>query len=245
MRRVSVPPSAIGRLLREISWEGNARIYREGGRARENVLTTEVFSALDLLPRTAFLGGVIRTASGADAARSALIAEVESAFLTLLPGDAALDPTLSATTVQPDVIIACPSVYCLVEAKRIKSTQFQKEQLAREFLVTLQEAGARVPLLLLVLGKEPPIRVQGLGRVGIFEAIECSMETVANMTARCQVPMQDLAKRVDEVVAYTTWARLGTAVSTAVDQFAHGDESVRASIGRAAGLIRSSLDWHA
>ena len=42
----STPPSAIGRLLDEISWEGNARKYRGGGLGRENVLTVEVFSAL-------------------------------------------------------------------------------------------------------------------------------------------------------------------------------------------------------
>jgi hypothetical protein len=39
----------IGRLLHSISWEyAKLDYYREGGRDRENVLTTEVLQALDL-----------------------------------------------------------------------------------------------------------------------------------------------------------------------------------------------------
>jgi len=49
--------SAIGSLLDEITWEGNARVYRGGGSGRENVLTTEVFWGRGLLPRRQFLAG--------------------------------------------------------------------------------------------------------------------------------------------------------------------------------------------
>ena len=51
--------SPMGRLLEELSWEGNARKYRGGGRGLENVLVTEVFSLLDQLPRSTFLGAVL------------------------------------------------------------------------------------------------------------------------------------------------------------------------------------------
>ena len=47
---------AVRCLLDELSWEGNAWKYREGGLGLENVLTAEVFQALDFLPREAFLG---------------------------------------------------------------------------------------------------------------------------------------------------------------------------------------------
>lgn len=57
--------SVIGRLLEEISWEGaTVRKYRAGGRGLENVLTAEVLLPLSYLPRTAFLGPVLRTARG-------------------------------------------------------------------------------------------------------------------------------------------------------------------------------------
>ena len=68
--RPLVNDSPVGRLLEEISWEGNARPYRHGGRGRENVLTTEVFALLDWLPRQAFLGAVLAAAHGADQIRS-------------------------------------------------------------------------------------------------------------------------------------------------------------------------------
>ncbi|MBD2648195.1 hypothetical protein H6G92_18560, partial [Nostoc foliaceum FACHB-393] len=42
----------IGRLLQELSWVGSTiKEYRDGGRGFENVLTAEVFLALDFLPR--------------------------------------------------------------------------------------------------------------------------------------------------------------------------------------------------
>jgi len=63
---MKISPSPIGRLLEEISWEGNARKYRQGGKGFENVLTAEVFQALDFLPRSSFLGRIIATLEGGD-----------------------------------------------------------------------------------------------------------------------------------------------------------------------------------
>ncbi|HEV8555564.1 MAG TPA: hypothetical protein VGR06_04100 [Actinophytocola sp.] len=57
----------VGRLLEELSWEGpRVRQYRFGGRGLENVLTAEVLTALDFLPRRGFLGAVLAAAHGAD-----------------------------------------------------------------------------------------------------------------------------------------------------------------------------------
>jgi hypothetical protein len=53
----------LGRLLTEISWKGSAtRNYRHGGRGR--VLTAEVLTALDYLPRSRFLGTALSAAHG-------------------------------------------------------------------------------------------------------------------------------------------------------------------------------------
>ena len=74
------PYSALGRLLAEISWEGESvRRYRDGGIGLENVLTAEVLLALDFLPRTAFLDNLLKSAHGAEVARASLLAEVEDA----------------------------------------------------------------------------------------------------------------------------------------------------------------------
>ena len=150
--------SPIGRLLWEISWEGNAKRYHEGGRGRENVLTTEVFAALDYLPRTAFLGEVLRAAHGADHARRSVAATIELAELRVLPGDvrgASANGEPTTWTVQPDVRLDTPTTLCLIEAKRIRSSSFQKHQIARTLHALLGEAGDRTPLLLLVLGEAP------------------------------------------------------------------------------------------
>ena len=99
--------SPIGRLLEEISWEGNAKPYREGGRGRENVLTVETFTPLDYLPRTRFLGQVIGSAHGADEARRRVAEEIERVVISLLPGDVFLGRT--GVHVQPDATIITPT----------------------------------------------------------------------------------------------------------------------------------------
>lgn len=128
--------SPLGRLLQELSWEGNARRYRGGGRGFENVLTAEVLQVLEFLPREAFLGRILRSASSeAAAAIAAMRQEVEAVTFSVLPGGLML--TKSQTLgrpqleVQPDAVLESPSVYCLVEAKRIRQAAFHPEQLAR------------------------------------------------------------------------------------------------------------------
>ena len=179
--------SPIGRLLEEISWEGNAKPYREGGRGRENVLTVETFTPLDYLPRTRFLGQVIGSAHGADEARRRVAEEIERVVISLLPGDVFLGRT--GVHVQPDATIITPTTYALVEAKRIRPSSFQADQLAREFVAVLQEARGRTPLLLLVLGVPPPVKVRGLAeRIDIATAISTRLSNVA---ARGELGMTD------------------------------------------------------
>lgn len=106
--------SVIGRLLEEISWDGErVRVYRDGGRGRENVLTAEVLSPLSYLPRAHFLGEVLRSAHGAKDACQGAASEIEMAQLALLP-DQSLLPG-STVVVQPDATIAMPNHFVLVE----------------------------------------------------------------------------------------------------------------------------------
>lgn len=130
--------SPIGRLLEEISWEGNANPYRDGGRGKENVLTVEALTPLDYLPRQSFLGQILREAHGADQARTRVASEIEQAHISMLPGDIYLGQ--SEVNLQPDAIIVGPSSYVLIEAKRIRRSSFQENQLAREFVAVLQES---------------------------------------------------------------------------------------------------------
>lgn len=137
--------SVLGRLLEELSWEGSkVRQYRAGGRGFENVLTAEVLIALDFLPRTRFLGAIVRGAHGADHAREHVARELEAASITLLPEELVLNPRGRSRgdrrIVQPDAWISTPGTVTLVEAKRIRSSRFQPEQLAREYVALTRGA---------------------------------------------------------------------------------------------------------
>jgi hypothetical protein len=242
-------PSALGRLLEEISWEGNARRYREGGRGLENVLAIEVFQSLDFLPRTAFLGRVVNSIEGGHPKTLRLLAEeIEEATLDLLPGDiylAGRPPSgLSPVCVQPDGILKSPSVYCLLEAKRLKRGAFQIEQLAREFLMALQEAQDRIPLVVLVLPAPPPIPVRGYGRLSLHDAVTRSLQTVLERTASQFPPMEDLVVRLNSVIAYTTWGRVAESVEASLRDLTTSDPSVRASITRLARTVLEAIRWH-
>src|SRR5262245_57408129 len=142
-----LPPSLFGRLLHEISWEGNARHYRNGGRGRENVLTAEVLHAVDLLPRRTFLGGILATVTSEAPALGFLTSEVEDVTVSVLPGGIVMKPSSfgagAPLEVQPDAILESPSVYCLLEAKRIREAAFQPQQLAREFVAVVEGAKER------------------------------------------------------------------------------------------------------
>ena len=239
-------PSPLGRLLEEISWEGNARHYREGGRGFENVLTVEVFQALDFLPRARFLGRIVESlAGGGSQAAKLLSQEAELVTFSLLPGDIFLSGRGTAQlAVQPDGIIESPSVYCLLEAKRIKRGAFQPEQLAREYLAVMQKAGSRLPLLLLVLPTPPPIPIRGYGRMEIHEAVSKWIEPVVS---RCEheVPLLDtLRQNVNAAIGYITWSTVASIIGESSEGFARDDPSVDASVSRVAHAALQAIEWH-
>ena len=108
-------------------------------------------------------------------------AEVEDVELTVFPEAHALRPDArthqARIEVQPDARYLSPSVYMLVEAIRIKTSSFQPEQLACNLLVLLRDCGKRVPVLLLSLGRPPPVTVKGQGRKTLPAANEAGLES--------------------------------------------------------------------
>jgi hypothetical protein len=246
---MKAPPSAVGRLLHEISWEGNARKYRRGGPGLENVLTVEVFQALDFLPRSEFLGRIIRSAEGGSPATLKLLAEqVEELTFSLLPGDIYLasDPPKGKGRLyfQPDGILQSPLVCCMLEAKRIKRGAFQEEQLAREFLAVLQEAGDRSGLLFLVLPEPPPVAVRRCGRLALHEAVANWLPRVLERADGEFLPVDDLYSTIDSTLAYTTWRRVYEEVGGALREFSSPDPSVKRSISRLANSVLDAINWH-
>lgn len=239
--RPLVNDSPVGRLLEEISWEGNARPYRHGGRGRENVLTTEVFALLDLLPRQAFLGAVLAAAHCADQVRAEAAAEVEAMTVSVLPGDVygvRAGGTPTPWSVQPDVRMESRRAAVWVEAKRIRPCTFQPHQLARTLHALLTTADQQVPLLLLVLGTAPPIRVARVGTLDIPEAVEHSL-------AQFDGQQDLLTAGSRESVAWITWTELSLAVRRATDLLNVADPSVAASVRRMTDAVDRAIAWHA
>lgn len=233
--------SIVGRLLDEISWEGNARRYRGGGRGKENVLTAEVLSPLDFLPRALFLGEVIAGAHGADAARQLVVQEVETATLSFLPGDVSL--ANSTIRVQPDAVLTSASCYAFVEAKRSRPSRFKSEQLARELIATVQQAGDRVPLFLVILGSPPPVLVDKIpGRVHLEDAISQRLDSVeAWPDARQRV---ELIESIPDVLAWTTWSDIRGVLAANRCRFSTAPDSVAASVTRLSDAAIRAIDWH-
>lgn len=81
--------SIIGSLLSKISWEGSkVTRYRNGGQGLENVLTTEVFQILYFLPRTFFLGEIIKNLhTNNKKAVNDLYETIEDSDFDLFPGN--------------------------------------------------------------------------------------------------------------------------------------------------------------
>jgi len=241
--------SGIGRLLEELSWVGQSiRDYRDGGSGYENVLVAEVLLALDFLPRTQFLGGVIRAATGADEARSLVDAEIEQAELLVLPPELQLAPNAKERKdqliIQPDGQIRSPSTSVLIEAKRIRVGGFQPEQLAREYVALMRDSGSKTPLLLLLLPAAPPVLVKGHGRLSVANAVDAHLASVLRR-ADIQGPNYDeLTNGLADVVAWVTWSQLAQVVADQASSFASGDPSVDGSVHRLSALVQESISRH-
>lgn len=241
--------SAIGRLLQELSWTGkNINAYRNGGRGYENILTVETFQGIDFLPRQPFMYEIIRSASGAESGRQALLNEVEQTEIVLMPGNCYLAPSgshhQSKLPVQPDALILSPSVHVLVEAKRIKSSSFQPKQLAREFALLLRDADGKLPLMLLVLSKPPPVRVQGEGRQHVRDSIERHLQEVLEQADKLPFSFEEAIARVDQSVCWITWQQIQAVVENELAKYKAGGPSEASSISRTARSVIQSIVWH-
>lgn len=243
----------LGRLLEELSWVGS-RItdYHQGGRGFENVLTAEVFQALDFLPRTQFLGAVVEASKGAEKVRLLLRQEIEQAELRLLPGveNSYLIPSAGAhrnrLSVQPDGIIQSPSCYGILEAKRIRSSSFQPEQLAREFVLVMRDAQKqhRQPLLWLILSKEPPVKVRGKGRLLPKDAILLYLDSVLALAEDHNLVKPALVEQIDEVVCWTTWQSIVETVQRQAENMALSEQSLVGCIHRLTTSLTEAVKWH-
>jgi hypothetical protein len=176
-----------------------------------------------------------------------LIDEIEEAEIHFLPGDMTLAPNRTGNdqlVVQPDALISSPSMLVLVEAKRVRASSFQPEQLAREYVATMAHTGTRTPLILL-LGAKPPVLVRGRGRMTLEDAISSELESVLRRANNEQLALERLVERIHDVFCWITWSELSAVIASQTAGFSTTDPSVNASVQRLANSICSSIAWHA
>ncbi len=245
----------VGRLLEEISWDGGrCTRLRDAERGKENMLTTEVFQALDLLPRSDFLARLpLNGECGGESTRRRFAEEAEDFEITILPGSVYLNPSESvysrALPVQPDVLLQSDSMYGYVEAKAIAGQPgFQVEQLARQFLAVHHYAGVRLPFMLLVLPAPPPIPVKSQGRKLVVDAIEDDLASVLCKSELSLPDDMDVRSAVSESVHWTTWGQIARMVQARADEVMSESVvplSMRRSVMRTAAHLIDSIEWHA
>lgn len=245
--------SPLTRVLSGVSWEGrkvNSK-YRDGGRGIEEVLTAEVFQALEFLPRYPFIEEVAKhiTRLGEDQSPFIKLDELESAKFEVSPGGG-LSLRPSAEThqqrieVQFDALITTNRSNIYVEAKRIGRSSFQEEQLARTFLIALRESNKRLGKVLLILADPPPVLIKKQGRKSIEDGILHNLDSVYLKTEGITRTLEEVQSKISSTVAYITWQDISRAIEAAYVRYRNNDSSTAAAVERICQSLIQSIHWH-
>ncbi|MFC2130594.1 hypothetical protein ACFLSQ_04110 [Bacteroidota bacterium] len=243
--------SPIGRLLIELSWAGRTiKRMRNGGIGYENVLTTEVMEGLNYLPRELFLGEIIKEIKFENNSHyNQLIHDFESFDILPHPVDQSkqyfVEPN-NKIEVQPDAIITNQDVLCLVEAKGFGSSSFQEEQLAREYLLTIQEAKKqnKIPFLFLFIDEKPPVKVKKIGEIAIYDAISNKLGVVLSKSGNSTSHMEFYQDKIKDIVGWITWEQIKNIVDKQLQSFNCESESLKNTVKRIANSIIYSIEIH-
>jgi len=186
---------------------------------------------------------------GADSARKKLMEEVEEATVEMFPADINLRPSglihQKMCPVQPDGLIESPSIFCLIEAKRIRRSSFQKKQLARELVASVICAKERIPLLALILGENPPVPVAKHGRLSIANAVDLYLtEVVMNEAENLTKSYDEIRSMVNKHICWITWEELCTCIQKQMNTFNNDSRSVINTAERMVDRLTRIIEWH-
>ncbi len=147
-------------------------------------------------------------------------------------------------SVQPDGIIETTNTYTILEAKRIRTSSFQPEQLAREFVLALREAGPRKPILLLIIGAPPPVKVTKHGKLSLQEAISLYLDSVLVRAENHFFTAEYARLLINDVVCWITWHEIFEIVERQRDAFRTPDESMKRCVHRLSASVIDAISWH-
>ena len=110
--------------------------------------------------------------------------------------------------------------------------------------MALRDAGLRTPLLFLIFGSAPPVRVAGRGPLEIREAIALDLEATLARTTNHSMTKDEALERIDDVVCWITWSEIAAIVDAQRATLSDLPASVRASIDRLASSVIDAIAWH-
>jgi hypothetical protein len=227
-------PSGIARLLREVSYDNF------DGRGHEDVLTTEIFGVLDLLPRTPFLTNVWRSAH--DVSRTLLdelISSAPSARIVTLPGDFQYACNGANGNVQPGVIIEANTVIISVEAKRLQDSRFDPTQLARQAMLLSQCAQEKSAILWVVVGTAPKTKLGKLGKQNFRAALLAGFEKLCDASAA-----GEWFSRFGDRLIWSTWAEIVASCRNSQREISPAATELRECADRLISTMEVALEWH-
>ena len=101
----------------------------------------------------------------------------------------------------------------------------------------------RAPVLLLILGSPPPVTVKKQGLRDIAEAIREHLQEVLDKTGG-DAHLDDLVKRIPEVVSWIPWAELDAVVVGQFSSMKIDDPSLRGTVERLATAVSAAIAIH-
>jgi hypothetical protein len=146
--------------------------------------------------------------------------------------------------VQADAAIWQEHSAVLIEAKGPRaSAQFQKAQLAREFLALMADPREH-RLLLVILGSAPPVRIQSAGRLGLQEGVATGLEELCALSGITAEDYERLRGLIPETISWITWQEIKDVVEATAADFSCPDYSLTNTVHRLAGDLVKTVDWH-
>ncbi len=150
----------------------------------------------------------------------------------------------TSVRVQPDATIWMDDAAVPIEAKGTRTAaQFQKTQLAREYLA-LMTGPREHKLLLVIMDSPPPVRIQSAGRVGLLEGVATGLEELCAAAALSAPEVEHLIEAIPETVCWITWQEIRTVVADATATYPCNDVSLAGTLRRLAEGVTGAVDWH-
>jgi len=111
-------------------------------------------------------------------------------------------------------------------------------------VLALRDAGPRTPILLLILGTAPPVRVTKHGRLSLQEAVSLYLDAVLAKAENHSFTPEHARSIIGDVICWVTWHEISTVIQAQCDAFHTTDLSLKACINRLASSITAAIDWH-